>query len=95
LSSLLAAAAGSRLPLLNYTAHHQNSRFRLFVQMSYANSALWQLGTVLLCRIVFRRLVPMQLTLALLVVSWAPGGVVLHWAAVTQRSCQGGVQLLR
>jgi hypothetical protein len=63
--------AGSRLPLLNYTAHHQNSRFRLFVQMSYANSALWQLGTVLLCRIVFRRLVPMQLTLALLVLPFS------------------------
>lgn len=42
--SPLAAAAGSRLPLLNFTAHHQGSRFRLFVQMSYANSALWQVN---------------------------------------------------
>lgn len=100
----LAAAAGSRLPLLNFTAHHQGSRFRLFIQMSYANSSWWQvrctcvawctrrcqmcvgvaspyprpphpsspavqLGAALICRVVFRRLVPMQLTLVLLVVS--------------------------
>lgn len=63
-ASFLAAAhmAGGGM---HFLAHHKNSSFRLLVQLLCANTAFWQLATALLCRAVFRRMVLMQLPLAL------------------------------
>lgn len=56
---------------LNFLAHHGNSPFRSFIHFSYSNTAVWQLINALMCRMLFRRLILMQLPLALVALPWS------------------------
>ncbi|PSC67967.1 hypothetical protein C2E20_8419 [Micractinium conductrix] len=54
----------------NFMAHHGGSCFRSLIHFTFSNSGVWQLLNALLCRMLFRRLLVMQLLLVLVPLPW-------------------------